>query len=87
MKNIRLADMKCEGYTLGAQMEKIDEEVAELLEAIDDGTNPQEKNQAIAEEAFDVMQACYTLLKILKLDVAQANCEHLQKLHGRHCKL
>ena len=47
VKNIRLADIETDN-TLDQQMEKVREEFAELFEAIEDRTNMQEKNEAVA---------------------------------------
>lgn len=69
-----------------AQIRKIDEELSELKEAVlDKKYSHIINNGQIASEAFDVIEACFTLLKneCWFDDIQNAYIEHRNKLQER----
>lgn len=74
-----------------AQLRKIKEEVSELEEAILDKKYLRvTDNTKIATEAFDVIEACFTLLKFecwfYEIDMETAYNNHKNKLQSREMK-
>lgn len=71
-------------WTVQEQFEKVLEEILELKEAI-----ALNDNKKIMEEGLDVIQAIFTLFKVLKIDkeLAEGLKLHNKKLRKRKWKL
>ncbi|HBG2786076.1 hypothetical protein KWX96_13150 [Clostridioides difficile] len=71
-------------WTVKEQFEKVLEEVLELKEAIE-----LKDNKKIMEEGLDVIQAIFTLFKVLKIDkeIREGLKLHNKKLRKRKWKL
>ncbi|ENY8694364.1 Uncharacterised protein [Clostridioides difficile] len=71
-------------WTVQEQFEKVLEEVLELKEAVE-----LKDNKKIMEEGLDVIQAIFTLFKVLKIDkeIREGLKLHNKKLRKRKWKL
>ncbi|EGT4645286.1 hypothetical protein E5F42_20285 [Clostridioides difficile] len=71
-------------WTVKEQFEKVLEEVLELKEAVE-----LKDNKKIMEEGLDVIQAIFTLFKVLKIDkeIREGLKLHNKKLRKRKWKL
>jgi phosphoribosyl-ATP pyrophosphohydrolase len=79
--NIELYDYNYAVIRKIDQMDKVNEEYEELLEA-----NYKNNEECIIEETFDLIQTLYGYLKVIGLsnrDIVIANKKHLKKLKGR----